>query len=75
MDLRLFRNGDKAFGIHGPAQDAAHWRRTVVAEESGLALGLGSILLSSTHRHRHRYLVEIDVEPSRSRSRYRSGAV
>jgi hypothetical protein len=73
MDLRLFRNGDKAFGIHGPAQDAAHWRRTVVAEERGLALGLGSILLSSTHRHR--YLVEIDVEPLRSRSRYRSGAV
>lgn len=62
MDLRLFRNGDKAFGIHGPAQDAAHWRRTVVAEERGLALGLGSILLSSTHRHQ--YLVEIDVEPS-----------
>ena len=43
MDLRLFRSGDKAFGIHGPAQDAAHWRRTVVAEERGLALGLGSI--------------------------------
>jgi GNAT superfamily N-acetyltransferase len=62
MDLRLFRNGDKAFGIHGPAQDAAHWRRTVVAEERGLALGLDSILLSSTHRHR--YLVEIEVEPS-----------
>ena len=62
MDLRLFRNGDKPFGIHGPAQDAAHWRRTVVAEERGLALGLGSILLSSTHRHQ--YLVEIDVEPS-----------
>lgn len=59
MDLRLFRRGDKAFGIHGPAQDGAHWRRT---EQRGLALGRGSILLSATHRHR--YLVEIDVEPS-----------
>ena len=39
MDLRLFRHGDKAFGIHGPAQDGAHWRRTVVAEERGLAVG------------------------------------
>jgi hypothetical protein len=50
MDLRLFRHGDKAFGIHGPAQDGAHWRRTVVSEGRGLALGRGSILLSTTHR-------------------------
>jgi GNAT superfamily N-acetyltransferase len=61
-DLRLFRHGDKAFGIYGPAQDGAHWRRTVVAEERGLAVGRGSILLSATHRHR--YEVEIDVDPS-----------
>ena len=51
---------DVTVGIHGPDQDGAHWRRTIVAGQGGRVIGRGTALLSATHRDRYR--IEIDVD-------------
>src|SRR6478735_2743915 len=70
MLLRDFAEGDLAEGIHGPSQSGdgwgpasggAGWQRTLVAEDHGEVLGMGTMLLSNVHRDS--YYCEIQVEP------------
>lgn len=66
MRIRQFNErSDVADGMHGPDRDGVHWRRTVVAEVDGRAVGRGSALLSATHRERYR--IEIDVAEAHRR--------
>lgn len=70
MLLRDFADGDLAEGIHGPSHcgdgweppgDLDGWQRTIVAEEDGEVLGMGTMLLSNVHRDS--FYSEIQVEP------------
>jgi len=61
MRLRDFADDDHADGIHGPAQEGTSWRRTLVAEDGGDVLGVGTLLLSAVHRDC--YYADIEVEP------------
>jgi GNAT superfamily N-acetyltransferase len=61
MRLRDFADGDLAEGIHGPCRTGEGWQRTLVAEDGGDVLGMGTMLLSNVHRNS--YYCEVQVEP------------
>ena len=70
MKLRDFAEGDLAEGIHGPSRQGEGWgpsssddgwQRTLVAEDCGEVLGMGTMLLSNVHRDS--YYSEVQIEP------------
>jgi GNAT superfamily N-acetyltransferase len=65
MRLRDFAEGDLAEGIHGPCQSGDGWQRTLVADDCGDVVGMGTMLLSNVHRSS--YYCEVLVEPESRR--------
>ncbi len=73
MLLRDFADGDLAEGIHGSSQSGhgwgspqqEGWQRTLVAEDRGDVLGMGTMLLSNVHRDS--YYCEVQIEPEARR--------
>ncbi|GAA3640104.1 GNAT family N-acetyltransferase [Microlunatus ginsengisoli] len=74
MRLRDFAPGDLAEGIHGPSHEGTGWgprgggdgwQRTLVAEDCGDVLGMGTMLVSNVHRES--YYCEVQVEPEARR--------
>jgi GNAT superfamily N-acetyltransferase len=65
MWLRDFAEDDLAEGIHGPGQIGDGWQRTLVAEDLGDVLGMGTMMLSNVHRNS--YYCEVKVEPAARR--------
>lgn len=73
MELRDFADGDLAEGLHGPSQTGdwgpaggGGWQRTLVAEDGGDVLGMGTMMLSTVHRNS--FYCEVQVEPESRRS-------
>lgn len=65
MRLREFDDSDVAEGVHGPAADGQNWQRTLIAEEAGEHIGLGTMVLSTLHRDC--FYLEIQVVPEMRR--------
>jgi hypothetical protein len=65
MRLRDFAEGDQADGIHRPCQSGDSWQRTLIAEDRGDLLGMGTVMLSNVHRDS--YYCEVKVEPQARR--------